>query len=123
MKFYYNGKLVRTSKSHHYTHALISATGKAITCSAKGPEACESFKQTRLNEMMENIVNAQTIIEAVKAGRPGVFLKNGRKEDYYKMSQLYTTDIAKLEESIQNYRESFDWYCQNWQVVPLTEIA
>ncbi len=73
--------------------------------------------------MMESIVNNQTIIEAVKAGRTGVFLKNGRKTDYYRMRELYTTDIGKLEEMIQTYRNSYDWYSENWKVVTLTEKA
>lgn len=34
MKFYYNGKLVRTSKTHEYKFALLNTeTGKAYACS------------------------------------------------------------------------------------------
>lgn len=34
MKFYYNGKLIRTSRTHEYNFAAISPTGKCLTCSA-----------------------------------------------------------------------------------------
>lgn len=34
MKFYYNGQLVRTSKTHEYKYALLNTnTGKAYACS------------------------------------------------------------------------------------------
>ena len=34
MKFYYNGQLVRTSKTHEYKYAVINTeTGKAYACS------------------------------------------------------------------------------------------
>ena len=34
MKYYYNGRLVRTSKTHIYTHALVGTSGKAVACSS-----------------------------------------------------------------------------------------
>lgn len=34
MKFYYNGKLIRTSKTHEYKFAAITAEGKCLCCSA-----------------------------------------------------------------------------------------
>lgn len=122
MKFYYEGKLVRTSKTHHYTHALVNVeTGKAITCSAKGPEACESYKQSYLRNVMQSITDEKTIIEAVKEGRNGVFL--GSKATYYKLRELFTTDIDKLTEFIEENRKRFDRVSENWKVVPLTERA
>lgn len=121
MKFYYEGHLVRTSKSHHYTHALINVeTVTAITCSAKGASACESYKQSYLNNIMQSITDEKTIIEAVKEGRKGVFL--GHKPVYYKLGELYTTDINKLNGFIEENRKRFDFVSENWKVVPLTEI-
>lgn len=31
-KFYYNGKLIRTSENHHYTHAVFDGNGKLVGC-------------------------------------------------------------------------------------------
>lgn len=40
MKFYYNGKLVRTSKTHEYKYALLNRADRTLACSAtrKGAE-------------------------------------------------------------------------------------
>lgn len=40
MKFYYNGQLIRTSKTHHYTHACVEISEKGIRCIG-----CSSTKQ------------------------------------------------------------------------------
>ena len=34
MKFYYNGNLIRTSKTHVYTHAVLKPDGKPFACSS-----------------------------------------------------------------------------------------
>ena len=34
MKFFYAGKLVRTSKTHDYNFGVLNANGKIVSCSA-----------------------------------------------------------------------------------------
>ena len=34
MKFFYNGKLIRTSRSHEYKYAAITANGNCLCCSS-----------------------------------------------------------------------------------------
>ena len=48
MKVYYNGKQVRTSKTHNYTHAVIDLNGKAISCHST-KEAAEKQIRSKLS--------------------------------------------------------------------------
>ena len=45
MKFYYEDKLIRTSKTHVYTHALIGQNGKAITAAQPAKDAKRNFSE------------------------------------------------------------------------------
>lgn len=42
-KYYYNGKLVRTSE-HEYTHVIVNGEGKVLSCTAHPTEAIEREK-------------------------------------------------------------------------------
>ena len=66
MRFYYNGQLVRTSKTHHYTHAILLDDGKAATCSTTR-KGCEDWIARLVNESRRGIENAEAAIKALTA--------------------------------------------------------
>lgn len=75
MKFYYNGVLVRTSKGHNYTHAVIGnlkADGKYELWGCRSNrEAAQQIIDSRISMIQNNIKNTQKIIEAIQNGESG----------------------------------------------------
>ena len=69
MKFYYNGKMIRTSKNHIYTHAVINKeTGALIGC-RKSLELAEAIKTGEINRYYHAIAVHEAEIKALKAGK------------------------------------------------------
>jgi hypothetical protein len=81
MKFYYNGKLIRTSKTHIYKFALLNYAGNCVTCSATY-EGCLKEKNRRKSDNERRIENYGTMLKALKEGRQGYFVKDGRRGYY-----------------------------------------
>lgn len=46
-KFYYNGKLVRTSE-HEYTHCIVDGEGKVLRCTTQPQKALDSIISEKL---------------------------------------------------------------------------
>lgn len=118
MKFYYNDKLIRTSKTHHYTHAVINENGEALTCSAT-LKGCESFINAWINGLYTSIQNATNAINAIKNG------KTTYKETF--CGRVYNTPIKgsveQYEEWIQKCKTDIKRYQTCWQIVELEERA
>lgn len=56
MKFYYKGHLIRTSKTHNYTHALIDTSDYGcVACSSQGPARCEAEKTRFVANLAKNV--------------------------------------------------------------------
>ncbi len=49
MKFYYEGKLMRTSKTHEYKFALLNGAGTCLSCSGTR-DGIERERQRRVSE-------------------------------------------------------------------------
>lgn len=122
MRFYYNGNLIRTSRTHHYTHALLNSRGGAVMCSAKR-SACESFKQSAINHCLQGIENGKSAIKALEAKRGGYWRKEGRKTEWYSFSELEEWGMrpkAKYEEIIAEMEHKLQLF-QSWQIVEIEE--
>lgn len=78
MKFYYEGALIRTSKSHHYTHAVLAPNGKAISCSSSR-EGAEKVKQSEINNWGRIVENHRSAIKAIEAGQKYYSFKEGNR--------------------------------------------
>lgn len=118
MKFYYNGKLLRTSKTHHYTHAIVDVSNDALV-------GCRSDYQAAVNELNSWINNARNDVEyyekyiaAIKRGAKQITVKSGRRSFPVKVDHsLLDKNIESLAAS-KNYLKNI---MENWKVVELEE--
>ena len=116
MKFYYDNKLIRTSKSHAYTHALIDQNCKAVTCSATR-EGCEK-EHSRLVRKLEQIIqNRENALAARAAGKTQVKWLDGRKTYYLKLNERrYLDEFSKY---IEADRKRLHTMIHDWKIVEL----
>lgn len=92
MKFYYNGKLIRTSAKHNYKYACINEeTGYVWGCSETKDGAMRNLN-SRVSEVRQRIENCKKAIQAIKNGKDYYFCSWGRStnkteitrnQDYY----------------------------------------
>lgn len=117
MKYYYDGKLVRTS-DHVYTHAVIDTkTGKAIAC-RNGAEAAEAAKNAELSYARSDIKYFEDMIRAIKAGQNHFYHKIGRCTARAKIADDMT--IEKAENKIEQLKTWIDKRRSELIVVPVT---
>lgn len=92
MKFYYKGKLIRTSKTHHYTHAIIYNREDG-TFACHGCSATEQGAE-KLYRALPNVHNY------------GIWLsvQNGT----YKKKDKWSNSIEKMRENAVKYYGSVD---------------
>lgn len=117
MKFYYNGKLVRTSKSHTYTHAVIDiSTGGCKGCRTSRDTA-EAIITSEVAHYEKKVGNYENAIKAMESGKSGYYAKDGRHTYYTKFSADST--VEKYMEWIEWNRDYINSIKANWQVVEL----
>ncbi len=117
MKFYYEDKLIRTSKTHVYTHALIGQSGKAITCSATR-EGCEKELLRRLHNIERSLMNHENALKAQAAGKKQVrWWFDGRTSYYVKLCDIDNLD--KFEEYIIADKEIIRIIMHEWKIIEL----
>jgi hypothetical protein len=96
MKFYYNGKLIRTSKTRHYKYAIgTSDTGTYPTCS----ETMENA-QKALDDLKRRIIrNAEENYRFDQDPKNQEFLKKyyGDRYDQYDARAAYEKAIARVQ--------------------------
>lgn len=78
MKFYYNDKLVRTSKTHEYHYAILSENGDVWSCHGTLEAAQKEFRRP-ISECETTIEDNKKIIAALKNGKTYVDLKVCRR--------------------------------------------
>lgn len=106
MKFYYGDKLIRTSKNHVYTHAVLSPEGKTFTCSSSR-EGAEKTLRSKISWWREGAQNLQNAIKAIKAGRTTYTVKEGRNTYTARVTgtlECYQKQIQVIEGIIAGYR-------------------
>ena len=108
MKFYYNGKLVRTSKTHEYKYGVYHTNlDKVIACSATkdGAQAHIDAKVANLNREIENCENA---LKAIAKGKTHYGYKDGRKTYLEKVStaEKHTEWLAGYKKSLESVKRT-----------------
>ncbi len=116
MKFYYEGKLVRTSKNHHYTHAVISGTGNVFTCSSS-EELARKALNAHLSGYRTGIENNRRAIKAIEQGKTSYLVKEGRSN--YPTKLRHTKE--EYEEGIRHMQDTIEWITNTWKVIELEE--
>lgn len=104
MKFYIDGKLVRTSKTHDYTHALMWHDS-VISCHGSYEQAVKALNR-KIAERNYDIENNRAAIKAIDEGRTNYLWKFGRERWQAKVSEPrenYEATIVRLKECITHY--------------------
>lgn len=117
MKFYYNGELIRTSKNHVYTHAVINITNGACQGCRSGKDKAEALISSEIARYEQNIKNCEAAIKALQAGKSGYYEKDGRRTWFNKFSPSSTVEgyLARIEWNV-NYINEIK---ATWKVVEL----
>ena len=117
MKFYYKGKLVRTSKTHVYTHAVINATtGNLIGCRSS-EDGARSLISSEISAYQRGIENGQSKIKAMEQGKRMYYLKDGRHSCYYPISK--DDSVENTMDWIKASERQIEYIKNNWIVVEL----
>lgn len=116
MKFYYNGALVRTSKTHIYKYAIIRKEDLNTTKKKIKPFACSKD----MKGIESNLAYLSRDLRIYKAVKHGTYVKikpyqYSPKEMEKRIIELY----GSVEAAIKRAQELFD----QWTVVELTAIA
>lgn len=78
MEFYLDGRLVRTSKTHIYTCALVAESGSVLSCHGSLEQALKAKNQL-LAKIRQNRENAEAAIRAIDAGQTTYWCRYGRE--------------------------------------------
>lgn len=117
MKFYYNGKLIRTSKTHHYKFACINLeTGNVLQCSETRSGATKLLTTIKA-EKARAYENATSAIKAIDEGRTFYNAKIGRTSERVRIQRSKDQYLADM----QDLRAWFDWSVLVHAVVELEE--
>lgn len=123
MKFYYNDQLMRTSKNHNYTHAVViereDGTIRCYGCH-KDRKGCEAEITREINSCHTGIENAQAAIKALNAGKAGYYSKYGRgKSCWIPFKECTHPTVERYEECINDRKATIDKINRTWKVVEL----
>ena len=116
MKFYYNNVLVRTSKTHVYTHAVMTKDGKLVGCRT-GKEAAEGIITSEINGAERELENLNRALKAMQNGEKKYLYKEARRSCYITFQQGRT--VAYYEEAIEDMNKWIANVRENWMVVEL----
>lgn len=120
MKYYYNNQLIRASKNHEYTHAIViikeNNEVSVLGCRRSLKEA-EAFKNSEINGYMRSIENCHKAIKALQEGKDGYFAKEGRKDWWIKFNSKNTVEY--YEDAIKDSEKILKNISKNWRIVEL----
>lgn len=115
MKFYYNGQVIRTSKTHVYTHAVINTnTGECKGCRSNRKGA-EQIISSEISAQKSNIEDVKAQIKALEQGKRIYRCKCGKRSYYEKI----WNSKKELEEWLAAYENRIKNVTENWKVVEL----
>lgn len=111
-EYYYNGKLIRTSKTHNYTHAVLrfSKDGekfRVVAC-ASSKELAERRMMTEMSNTKHNMKAMEERIRLMKMGR--------------KVPKWYDDDLNTLDgciKYVEDCKVAIENYYANARVVEL----
>ena len=117
MKFYYNDKLIRTSKTHVYSHAVINTvTGRVIGCRSTLLGAQQLFN-SYISEARTGIENAKRGLKAVQAGKKVYESRRGNRTYWDRINK--GDDEAYFQKWIDSNEAYIERISRDWKVVPL----
>lgn len=121
-KFYYNGKLVRTSENHNYTHAVIVVNDQGEfngLCGCRTSEnAAQSIISSEISAYNRGIENCMSKVKAMQAGKNCYYCKDGRRGFYERISK--DESVERLLGWAETAKQRIEWIRTHWKVVELT---
>ena len=118
MKFYYNNKLMRTSKNHVYTHAVIDGEN-CVACSSTF-EGAKKVVYSELSRCERGIQSYQNMKDALEKGATGFWDVLERKKMWVKIDKSYKYHtVESANSNIKYYKDRIDYVNAHWMVVEL----
>lgn len=112
MKYFYKGQLVRTSKNHHYTHAIIRHNEDGtFTCMG-----CSSSKAGA--EKMMNQLSVFQDLKVIKSVQDGTYKK---KNSYSNSAEYIKAESIKYYGSIENEIKFYESIIASLEIVEVEE--
>lgn len=122
MKYYYKGQLIRTSKTHHYTHACLSISedGKYICQGCSSTKAgAEKVKKEVLTRIENALYSYKARIEALKTGKTGYY---SRKHEWISFKSYTCGTIEDNERWLESDLLTLE-RVKKWLIVEIEERA
>ena len=110
MKFYYNNKLIRTSKTHNYKYAVITASGRLLCCASSYDLALKGI-QTNTGTQRSNLDFYKKELDALNKGLNSFYITNRWGCNKFKVEHTR----EQLESKIMDYEK----WLQGIQIVEL----
>ena len=122
MKFYYNGKKIRESKTHEYKYATIATNrdDKVLTCSATR-DGAQAFINRYICERESEIKTCENILRAIETGAKSFYAVYGRKTEYCKIREWHTVEDTR--ERIEECKRAIENIKTCWKIVELEARA
>ena len=122
MKFYYNGQLIRTSKTHHYTHACISIKDGKIVCQGCSSTrvGAEKVKNDAVTRIENAVFSYRARIEAMKAGKNGYY---NRRHEWISLKSLGKWTVEDVEGFLESDLATLERIKKEWIIVEIEERA
>lgn len=110
MKFYYKDKLIRTSKTHNYTHAVLTANEKLLACASSYELAVKAIA-TNTGSERSNLDYYKTELNALNKG-----LKQFTTRSRY---GCYKHEVKHTKDELNRIIESYENYLKGIKIVEL----
>lgn len=116
MKFYYDGQLIRTSKTHVYTHACVKKGENGYICfgCSSTRAGAEKVKKDRMREIESAIYSYNARIEAVKEGKSGFY---SIKHKWISFKECGHITLEELERRLESTKASLERVKNEWMIV------
>lgn len=122
MKFYYNGKLVRTSKNHVYTHAVIDQKNESLKGCRANKDTALSIISSEISRIEKEIKDCKTAIKALEAGKSYYVIKERGHSYPIRFKDVNDPTVERYTKWIEEYNQTIEYIRKNWIVVELEAI-
>lgn len=116
MKFYYNGKLVRTS-THNYTHAVINTKNGNVVGCRTSEDAAQKVISSEISQYRTGIQNTMSLMRALEQGKKSYLVKVGHRSFMERITESHS--IQRCQEWIESNEKQIEYIRKNWKVVEL----
>ena len=117
MKFYYDGKLVRTSKTHEYHYGIYNKRFERMRSCHSTKELAEKELNTYINQPLNWNENTKEAIKAFQSGKKGYWSKEGHRSFFIPFEKGLT--VEALERSLKENQERHELRKNTFCVVEL----